>query len=725
MYIDVLVEIKAKAIDQTFTYHVPFSLERDVMVGKRVLVPFGKQKLEGFVLHIKDSYEGDYTPKDVISCMDEKPVLSPELLELGIYISKKTLATQIASYQTMLPAALKAKKNFVVPKKYESYLILKSSYEEALSQAKTPKQKEILSLFATEKKVRKKECLAVSASALQTLCKHGILQEEKEEVYRLSRKKEVAENKTILTDAQKKVVTTVLSKKGFQPYLLHGVTGSGKTEVYMHLIEQVLNKGKEALVLVPEISLTPQFVDVFQKRFGDDIAILHSRLSNGEKYDEWRKIENKEVSIVIGARSAVFAPLTHLGIIILDEEHSTSYKQENHPKYHAIDVALFRGKYHQCPVILGSATPSIESYTRALTGAYTLLELKERIHNQLPKVHLVDMKQEIREGHALFSRLLVSRIQSVLEKGEQCIILLNRRGYSTVVSCHDCGYTVKCPHCDIPLTYHKTSRTMRCHYCGYGERPVTECPVCQGHHIDSFGLGTQKLEEELGKTFPSARVIRMDADTTTQKHAYENIVGDFRAGKYDILVGTQMIAKGLDFENVTLVGVLNADASLNIPDFRSGERTFSLLNQVAGRSGRSHKTGEVIFQGFNMEHYSIVKASTHDYQGFYQEEMHLRKLLGYPPYYNLAVIEISSKKEELAIAESQKIRVFLDKENVQNTILGPAAATMPKKNDYYYYKIIIKYKKKETILKKLIYLNDFYRKNTKVLVQIDLNPLTI
>ncbi|MDD3340926.1 MAG: primosomal protein N' [Bacilli bacterium] len=725
MYVNVLVELKAKATNKTFTYHVPLNLEKEMEVGKRVMVPFGNQKLEGFILEILAEYQGEYQTKDILSCTDKEPVLNKELLELGSYISKKTLATQIASYQTMLPPALKAKKEYVVPKKYITYIFLNMSYERAVSLAKTPKQKEIIERLDDREKVEKKELLEISASAVQTLLKKEVLVEKKEEVYRLSAKNVQMKNETVLTEEQANIVQTISEKEGFQPYLLHGVTGSGKTEVYMHLIEKVLEKGKEALVLVPEISLTPQFVEVFENRFGNEIAILHSRLSNGEKYDEWRKITNKEVSIVIGARSAVFAPFENLGIIILDEEHSSSYKQENQPKYHAIDIALHRAKYHKCPIVLGSATPSIESYTRALMGEYTLLELKNRIHNTLPKVELIDMKEEIKNGHSLFSRKLIQSIQTTLEKGEQCILLLNRRGYTTVMTCHDCGYTVKCPHCDIPLTFHKSSGTMRCHYCGYGERPIKECPECQSKRIDSFGLGTQKLEEELQKTFASARIIRMDADTTSKKNAHEKIVGDFKDLKYDILVGTQMIAKGLDFENVTLVGVLNADAGLNMPDFRSGERTFALLNQVAGRAGRSHKKGQVIFQGFNMNHYSIVKASTHDYIGFYKEEMRLRKLLGYPPYYNLAVIEISSKKEDFAIEQSAKIRKFLDKDNRGNTILGPAAAAMPKKNDFYYYKIIIKYKKRETILKKLVYLNEHYAKGKQVYVQIDLNPLTL
>lgn len=725
MFADVLVELKAKAVDQTFTYKIGENLKDSVKVGIRVEVPFGRQRLEGFVLKIKNHMEGSYTPKEILSCTDSIPILNEELLELGSYISKKTLSTKIQSYQTMLPAALKAKKDFVVPKKYATYIHLLVDIDLAFQNCKNEKQKEIISLFDIEKKVLKSTCTMISTSALQTLCKHNIVQETKEEIYRLERGDITFSTHVTLTEEQKKVTTCILAEKGFKPYLLHGITGSGKTEVYMHLIQAVLQEKKTALVLVPEISLTPQFVDTFKKRFGDQIAILHSHLSSGEKYDEWRKIEREEVSIVIGARSAVFAPLTKIGVIILDEEHSSSYKQENTPKYHAIEIALYRGKYHNCPVVLGSATPSIESYTRAKMGVYTLLEMKKRIGKGLPKVHLIDMKEEIKRGNSLFSRQLKEKIEDRLTKKEQVILLLNRRGYSTIITCHDCGYTDKCPHCDIPLTFHKASTTMRCHYCGYGKAKVIQCPSCQSTRIDAFGLGTQKLEEEVQKIFERARILRMDADTTTHKNAYEKIVHDFRQKKYDILVGTQMIAKGLDFEDVTLVGVLSADASLTIPDFRSAERTYALLNQVAGRAGRSQKEGEVIFQGFNMNHYSILKASVHDYTGFYEEEMKLRKLLGYPPYYNISSIEISSKIESLAITESEKIRSFLDKNNKELVVLGPAPASMPKKNDRYYYKIILKYKKREEARAKLTYILDVYKKNTKVSVQIDLNPLSL
>ena len=480
--------------------------------------------------------------------------------------------------------------------------------------------------------------------------------------------------------------------------------------------------GKEAILLVPEISLTPQVVDIFKKHFGKIIAILHSSLSNGEKYDEWRKIEKGEVSIVIGARSAIFAPFTNLGIIIIDEEHSQTYKQENTPRYNVIDVAIKRAKTYNCPLVLGSATPSVESYTRAKTGVYELLEMKNRVNKNLPKVTLIDMKNEFKKGNRVFSEILTAKINDRLEKNEQIIILLNRRGFSTVMTCKECGYTHKCPNCDIPLTYHKSSNSMRCHYCDYRAPKLYECPECHSKNINALGMGTEKLEMLINEKFPLAKTIRMDVDTTQNKGSHERIIGAFRAGEYNVLVGTQMIAKGLDFPNVTLVGVVNGDSSLNIPDFRSAERTYQLLNQIAGRAGRGEKIGEVIIQGFNMNHYSIVSASKHDYWSFYNEEIKIRRKLKYPPYYNLCNIKISGKKYEDVIDEASKIAVYLKKEIPDDIILGPSTANMPKINNIYYVGVIIKFKNTKDIIGAINFVNNKYSTNNKVNVDIDLNP---
>lgn len=717
MYVDVLVELKIKKIDQTYTYSVPANLQNEIEIGKRVLVPFNNQKLEGFILDIKN--EVDFKTKDIISVIDENPVLNDELIELGNYISKKTIVNKITAYQTMLPAALKAKKNTKINKKYISVLeLVDKNYE-----SKNENQLKILELFKNNNQVLKKVCTDISLSSTNTLLKNNILKETKVEEYRLKNNIEKQENKIILNEEQKSVINSVELNK-FKPYLLHGITGSGKTEVYMNLIEKVLDDKKQAIVLVPEISLTPQLVNIFRKRFGNDIAILHSGLSNGEKYDEWRKIERKEVNVVIGARSAIFAPFTNLGIIIIDEEHSSTYKQENNPKYSAIDIALWRAKKYNIPLILGSATPSIESYTRALQNIYTLLIMKNRVNNNYPKTILVDMKDEIKKGNRIISTVLDEKIKDRLEKNEQIIILLNRRGYTTITTCKNCGYTDKCPHCDIPLTYHKTSNMMRCHYCGYAHKMITICPECKSESIDNFGMGTQKLESILNDKY-AARIIRMDQDTTTTKGSHEQIINDFKNHKYDILIGTQMISKGLDFPNVTLVGVINGDASLNIPDFRSAERTFQLLNQVAGRSGRGVLPGEVIIQGFNVDHYSIVKACNNDYIGFYNEELKIRKVLKYSPYYNLCLIKIKSKNYNEALTESNKIIKHLKDKNIENTIvLGPTPALIPKINDIYNIQIIIKFKNTGILMKELEFINNYYR-TSKVVVEIDINPIRI
>ena len=716
MKVDVLVEIKAKGIDQTFTYLVSKELEDKIKIGIRVLVPFGNQKLEGFVLAFNKE-EITYKLKSIIDIIDEEPVLTEEMLKLGQYISDKTLCNLISAYQTMLPRALKAKSGFNVNKKYLVYLKLIN--QEYTTNVK--KQQEIIDLLK-KCDMLKKDVMEISTSSVNTLLKKNVIVEEKREVYRLDEEDCKEENFVQLNSDQKKVVERVLEcKKEFKPFLLHGVTGSGKTEVYMHIIDEIIKDDKEVIVLVPEISLTPQFVSNFKKRFGNMIAILHSGLNDGEKYDEWRKIINKDVKIAIGARSCIFAPFTNIGLIIIDEEHTDTYKQENNPKYNAIDIALKRAKTYHCPLVLGSATPSIESYTRAKSNIYELLTLSKRVNNSMPRVKLIDMKEEIRKGNNLFSEELKNSINYCLEHHEQVILLLNRRGYSTVITCNNCGYTLKCPNCDIPLTYHKFSNKMNCHYCDYTTYKPIKCPECGSKNINNLGLGTEKLEEEVTKGF-GARVIRMDIDTTSKKGSHKRIVEAFKKKEYDILIGTQMISKGLDFEDVTLVGVINGDASLNIPDYRSSERTFALLNQVAGRSGRASKEGKVIIQGFNIDHYSIIKASQHDYIGFYNEEMQIRKILKYPPYYNLTLIRISSKDYDNCVIESKKIYSYLLKNTKDTIILGPSNSNMPKINNIYYMQIILKYKKTSLILDSLKFINNQYKKNNKINIDIDINP---
>ena len=723
MVANVLVELSNRNIDKTFTYNIPNELENLIKVGIRVLVPFGKQTLEGFVLSISENTNSEIELKDIIKPIDDEVILNEELLELGKFIKRKTLSTLISAYQVMLPKALKADKKTKINKSYESNIIIKD--EKLLKDYKlTDKQKIIIDEIRNGKN-DKKHLKDLATSSLTTLLNKGILEEVLSEKYRLSIENKKEYKKVELNDEQKNAVNTVLSDLDkSNTYLLYGVTGSGKTEVYMEIIDAMLLQGKTAIVLVPEISLTPQMVERFSSRFKENIAILHSRLNDGEKYDEYRKIARGEVKIVIGARSAIFAPLKNIGVIIVDEEHTTSYKQESTPKYNAIDIAVERAKHHNAQVVLGSATPTLESFAKEIKGIYKLIELKKRANNKaLPTVTLVDMnKEKNRNNH--FSKTLIQEIQNTLDRKEQVILLLNRRGYSSFVTCSNCGYVSKCPNCDITLTYHKTSDMERCHYCGYATKRKEVCPECHEKAIEQLGYGTEKIEEELKSLF-NARVIRMDLDTTGTKGAHEKIISAFRNQEYDILLGTQMIAKGLDFANVTLVGVINADTSLMIPNFRSSEYTFDLLSQVSGRSGRGEKKGTVIIQTFNQDHYAIKLAKTHDYMAFFREEMKIRKTLQYPPYCFLVSIKVISKDYNLAQTESNLIAKRLRENLLNSTVLGPSIGSTFKINNTYRFGIIIKYKKEDNLYPFLEKMLDYYKINDKIRLDIDFNPITL
>ena len=572
-----------------------------------------------------------------------------------------------------------------------------------------------------------------SSQTLKAFIQEGLLTESYEEIYRdpYQNRKFTPSTPLDLTIEQAeaaKPIHQAVSDDTHETFLLHGVTGSGKTEIYLQTIDHVLQKGKEAIVLVPEISLTPQMVQRFKERFGSNVAVLHSGLSTGEKYDEWRKIHRKEVKLVVGARSAVFAPFENLGMIIIDEEHESSYKQEEMPRYHAKDVAIERAERHQCPVVLGSATPSLESYARAKKGVYTLLTLKRRVNQQqLPHVSLIDMREELRNGNrSMFSEELMLRLKEVLERKEQAVLFLNKRGYSSFVMCRDCGYVEQCPHCEISLTYHRFQKRLKCHYCGH-EAPVpAECPECHSEHIRYFGTGTQRVEEELTKVLPEARVIRMDVDTTSRKGAHEKLLTSFGHKEADILLGTQMIAKGLDFPDVTLVGVLSADTSLHIPDFRSSEKTFQLLTQVSGRAGRHEKAGSVIIQSYTPSHYSIELTKQHDYEAFYEQEMLHRRHQSYPPFYFLAMVTVSHEEVTKAAHVTDKIVQFLKMNCAPNTrILGPAASPIAKIKDRYRYQCVIKYKRENELASLLRKIQDHYQKEMEqkqLMISIDMNP---
>ena len=593
-----------------------------------------------------------------------------------------------------------------------------------------------LQRLGTEKVTAVKEMkeLGFSTALLNEAAKNGWLTFIEKEAYRDPFANQTFEKTTALSlNAEQQVaVETILQsvqEQQSQTYLLEGITGSGKTEVYLQVIAEVLNQGKTAIMLVPEISLTPQMVQRFKSRFGEHVAVMHSGLSQGEKYDEWRKIERGEAEVVVGARSAIFAPIENIGVIIVDEEHEASYKQEETPRYHARDLAIWRSEYHHCPVVLGSATPSLESRARAQKNVYQRLRLTQRANQAatLPTIDVVDMRQEVENGNvSSFSMSLQEKLQERLEKNEQSVLLLTRRGYSSFVMCRDCGYVLPCPNCDISLTLHMDSKTMKCHYCGHEERIPYRCPNCGQDKIRYYGTGTQKVEEELQTLLPDSRILRMDVDTTRRKGAHEKILRTFGEGQADILLGTQMIAKGLDFPNVTLVGVLNADTALNLPDFRSSERTFQLLTQVSGRAGRAEKPGEVIIQSFNPEHYAIQLAKAQDYEDFYTKEMYIRHRGDYPPYYFTVQITASHPEENEAAKQMFQIATKLKQGlSPQAILLGPTPNAIMRVNNRYFYQVIIKYKQEpmlQPLLKEI--LTDTQRATARGLkLSIDAEPM--
>ena len=510
-------------------------------------------------------------------------------------------------------------------------------------------------------------------------------------------------------------------------FLLEGVTGSGKTEIYLQVIAHAISQGKTAIMLVPEISLTPLMTNRFIARFGDHVAIMHSGLSDGEKYDEWRKIVAGQAKVVVGARSAIFAPLKNIGIIIIDEEHETSYKQDSNPRYHARDVAIWRAKYHGASLVLGSATPSLETRARAQKGVYQLLRLTHRANSdaQLPVIKLLDMRQHLTDQSGSFSKLMLDKISEKLAKHEQVVLMLNRRGYSSFIMCRDCGFVPDCPNCDISLTLHMDTKTLNCHYCGRTQPIPYRCPNCESSQIRYYGSGTQKVEAELLDLFPDARILRMDVDTTKKKGAHERILSAFGSGEADILLGTQMIAKGLDFPNVTLVGVINADTALNLPDFRSSERTFQLLTQVAGRAGRAQKKGEVLIQTFNPDHYAIQLAGTQNYEAFYKQEMDFRRKLNYPPYFFTVQLVISHQDEAVAVKKSYEVMALLQEQlSDQARLLGPIPKPISRTHNLYHYQLLIKYRFEPGLEEALNTVLDMTqaRENKALRIMIDNEP---
>ena len=728
MQAKVLIEYKVKSLDKAFSYNVKELEQNDLLVGMKVKVPFGNgnKLINGFVIDITND-EYDPSLKNIDSISDKNLVLNKELIDLGFFMKEKYLCTLISAYQTMLPSSLKIKTITSNYQKYDEYLVLKINKELAktfLNDLKGAKQKELVNRLINFEAIKKGE---YSKSTIDSLIEKGVIDIKKVEKYRINKSNLKKESNIVLNSDQENAVKRISSSFGkYETFLLHGVTGSGKTEVYMQLIEKLLKIDEGAIMLVPEITLTAQLVNSFYERFGDVVAVLHSSLSDGEKYDEYLKIYRGDAKVVVGTRSAVFAPIKNLGIIIIDEEHSDSFKQENNPRYNAIDIALERGKTNNIPVILGSATPRYETFARSLKNVYTYISLPKRINDYpLPKIEIVDMTKEVKKGNRIISTKLKEEIDKRLEKNEQVMLLLNRRGFSTLVSCSSCGHTFKCPNCDITLTYHKTNNTLRCHYCGHYEFKPNICPECRSD-LNALGTGTQKLEEEIGKIFEGARIVRMDADSTSRKGMHEKLIKEFKEKKYDIMLGTQMISKGLDFKDVSLVGVINADNSLNIPDFRSGERTYSMLEQTSGRAGRGGLDSIVIIQTFNKDNFTLKMLEKGSFTKNYAYEMSIRKKLKYPPYYYLIGLKVCSKEYEQASKEANKIYNFIkpkvDKETI---ILGPTTAGIFRIKNIYRFQLVIKYRFDKNIKNILNEVNKLYIDNKDVYLEIDIDPYMI
>ncbi|QLK85827.1 primosomal protein N' [Staphylococcus sp. 17KM0847] len=624
-------------------------------------------------------------------------------------------------------------------KKQRAVRIIKTHASDEVLEAleKRPKQYEVYAFLLDEQHrdvlLRELHNMNFSTSAINTLVRHGFIEKydvivERDpyegRIFEQEPKRQLTTEQQIAFDKMKEAVDDSRD----QTFLLHGVTGSGKTEVYLQIIEEVLNHQREAMMLVPEIALTPQMVNRFKRRFGDEVAVLHSGLSHGERYDEWQKIRDGRAKVSVGARSSIFAPFKKLGIIIIDEEHEATYKQEDYPRYHARDIAAWRCQYHHCPLVLGSATPSLESYARATKKVYQLLSMPTRVNQQpLPDIIIRDMREELANGNrSIFSNDLAKAIEERLEKKEQVVLFLNRRGYASFMLCRDCGHVPQCPNCDISMTYHKTSDELKCHYCGHHEPVPFKCPNCESEHIRQMGTGTQRVEELIQERFPSARIIRMDVDTTSKKGSHEQLLKAFGEGQGDILLGTQMIAKGLDFPNITLVGVLNADTMLNLPDFRSSERTYQLLTQVAGRAGRHQKKGDVIIQTYNPDHYAIQDVQANDYLAFYEKEMKFRQIGKYPPYYYLINFTISHENMKKVLQAATHIhQILLQHLTGKAFVLGPAPAALTRINNAFRFQILVKYKSEPSLAHALRYLDDYYHEQYEqdhLVLRIDIGP---
>lgn len=738
-FVNVIVDISSEQLDRVFLYRVPKVLQDRIQIGMQVQIPFGRsnRQRKGYVVGMPE--EANYPLekiKEISGIVKGSIKAESQLIALAAWMRENYGSTMNQALKTVLPVKQKTKQKqsrklvFLLSKEEGRELL--ETYRKKHYQAKVRLLEALLEQGELDGKKAEEVC-QVTSSVIQKMEQDGVLRVETATLYRnpfeghFQRKTETL----LLNPQQQQAVEGIWEdyQRGIRKtYLLHGVTGSGKTEVYMELIARVIQDQKQAIVLIPEIALTFQTVMRFYERFGERVSVIHSRLSDGERYDQFMRAKDGGIDVIIGPRSALFTPFPKLGMIIIDEEHESSYKSENVPRYHAREVALYRALLCRASVVLGSATPSLESYYKAETGEYGYYELTKRVKDaKMSEVSIVDLRTELKEGNrSIFSRKLYSAMKDRMEKGQQMILFLNRRGLSGFVSCRSCGKAIRCPHCDVTLSLHNDGR-LRCHYCGYEVQMPDACPSCGSRYISGFRAGTQQIEREVKRAFPKARVLRMDYDTTRTKESYEQILSAFGSREADVLVGTQMIVKGHDFPGVTLVGVLAADISLYANDYRAAERTFQLLTQAVGRAGRGDLPGEAVIQTYMPEHYSIQASSRQDYKDFYKREILYRRLMGYPPVHSMLGIYLSCASEELLEQQAQMLGSSITAEQMEGlTIIGPAEAALAKKNDIYRKVIYLKHKQK----KKLLQIKDKLEKKMeqesvwqKVYVQFDFDPL--
>lgn len=719
MFAEIIIDQDVKALDRVFEYKIPEAMQ--VREGMRVIVPFGKKVLQGFVVAIKDNCEYDENKlKEILEPVEDYAAIKEEMLELMKFMAEKNHLKLASILRLFLPSEMREGKVKEIFEK--SYLL---SGEEIKLNKNAKKQIELVEYLKIHYCERSSTLIELfGRSALAGLVNKGLVVEIKKEKKRKPLCIEAEDKKVKLNYSQSNAVEIIRDNK---TYLLHGVTGSGKTEVYMHLINKALQNGKNAIMLVPEISLTPQIFSHFKNRFGDEVAILHSGLSAGERFDEWKRLFSGEAKIAIGARSAIFAPLENLGIIIIDEEHEQSYISESNPRFSTHDVASFRARYNNCPLVLGSATPSVESYEKAKQGDYVLVEMPVRANGkELPAIQIVDMVGEIRKGNmSIFSGQLVADLANVINSNKQAMLFINRRGYSSFMRCRECGYIAKCTDCDVSLVYHREDNRLKCHYCGKQFKVLDRCPSCGSEHIKQGAVGTEKVVAELEKLFTGVKVLRMDNDTTSTKNAHHKILTEFKNTTPAILVGTQMIAKGHDFENVTLVGIVDADQSLFHADYRSTERTFQLITQVSGRAGRGGNEGKVILQTYAPRHYVYKFVANYDYKGFFRKEENIRQTAQFPPFSRILRILFSDKNEnyvrELLKVCYNEINKLKEKYPDQFFYLDAMKSPIKRIQDKYRYQIIVRMKLEfaEQIEKDIFEIVD---KASKTSVFFEVNP---